>query len=363
MRASDIITQLSVLLPQLTDKFTTDVSVLSMTRSGTEMTVVCNEQHGLEVGQAFAITGTDVPIPSSVSRVGVKGTLIATTDHDLTAPIADTIRITGSNDPEFNGTFPVTQIKNRRTILFEIADTGPFFATGSPVLRDAESKLRDYNSTYEVTDVVDAATFKFNHSVSGLPAPDGTIVLRTKPRISSGINIERILALYTEHGVDEYWAFVVLEGVTASQSRFIESDALDNQQRSANFRQQLVEPFTVYVFIPVETEIAAREARDAASDLLRPLLRSLLFSKLSTGLYADVLNTVQFAGHDVFSYDSSVYIHSYSFQQVAEIYEEDTVGPDLDVAFRDIDFSIFTDFGTQVEFMQGTPDLDDTPLN
>ena len=75
------------------------------------------------------------------------------------------------------------------------------------------------------------------------------------------------------------------------------------------------------------------------------------------------MNTVQFAGHDVFSYDSSVYIHSYSFQQVAEIYEEDTVGPDLDVAFRDIDFSIFTDFGTQVEFMQGTPDLDDTPLN
>ena len=186
MRASDIITQLSVLLPQLTDKFTTDVSVLSMTRSGTEMTVVCNEQHGLEVGQAFAITGTDVPIPSSVSRVGVKGTLIATTDHDLTAPIADTIRITGSNDPEFNGTFPVTQIKNRRTILFEIADTGPFFATGSPVLRDAESKLRDYNSTYEVTDVVDAATFKFNHSVSGLPAPDGTIVLRSMALMSTG---------------------------------------------------------------------------------------------------------------------------------------------------------------------------------
>jgi hypothetical protein len=229
-------------------------------------------------------------------------------------------------------------------------------------LRDAESALRDYNTTYAVDDVIDPATFKYTHSVTGLPDPSGTILLRTKPRISSGINIERILALYTESEVNEYWAFIVLEGVTASQSRFIESDALDNQQRNTNFRQQIVEPFTVYVFIPVANEIAARESRDEASDLLRPILRSLLFSRLSTGLYADVLNPVQFAGHDVYNYDTSVYVHAYSFQQVAEIYAEDSVGPDLDVAFRDIDFSIFSDFGTQVEFMQGTPDLDDTPL-
>jgi hypothetical protein len=243
-----------------------------------------------------------------------------------------------------------------------MADSGAVTATGSPILRDAESKLRDYNTTYEVDDVIDAATFKFTHSVTGLPDPNGSIVIRTNPRISSGINIERIVAGYTEAKQNEYWAFVVLDGVTASQSRLIESDALDNIQRNASFRQQIIEPFSVYIFIPVESEIAARESRDEASDLLRPLLRSLLFSRISTGLYADVLNPVQFVGHDVFSYDSSVYVHAYNFQQVADIYEEDTVGPDLDVAFREIDFSIFSDFGTQVEFMQGTPDLDETPL-
>ena len=57
-----------------------------------------------------------------------------------------------------------------------------------------------------------------------------------------------------------------------------------------------------------------------------------------------------------------MYVHSYSFEQVAEIYEQDTVIPDLDVAMRDIDFKIFLDFGTQVNFMSSTPDLDDTPL-
>jgi hypothetical protein len=363
MKASDIVSQLSVLLPQLTDKFTTDVGVFSVTRSGTNMTVVCSEQHGLEVGQAFAIVGSDVPIPiSSLTRLGTVGTLVTSTSHDLTNAVAETIRITGATESEFNDTFTVTNIENRTTITFVMADSGATSATGSPILRDAESKLRDYNTIYNVDDVIDPVTFMFSHAVTGLPDPDGNFTLRIKPRISSGLNIERISAAYTESQLDSYWAFVVLGAANVSQSRLVESDALDNQQRNSSFRQQMIEPFTVFVFIPVEDEIAARHSRDEASDLLRPLLRSLLFSKLSTGLYADVLNPVQFVGHDAFSYDTSVYVHQYNFQQVAEIYEEDTVGPDLDVAFRNIDFSIFTDFGTQVEFMQGTPNLDDEPI-
>jgi len=699
VRASDIVNQLSVLLPQLTNKFTTDVAAKSISRSGTVMTAVCNDKHKLQPGQAFAIVGTDVPIPiASITKSGNLATLITTTDHDLTNLIAKTIRITGATEAQFNGTFTTVNIINRRTISFTVPDTSilsydnqlskfesefstilnesnivtpvqslgslkataiavtlindldndianwttgtvtlfnesivvrpggiggsmrleanlgitaiaavhsleagatnfkdkvftiwmrvdaeihalliadgtairirissttgagsnfneyhfpasliPFadtffkielniatetpaivngtiiltaitdirpmiqlsagaaagdtsywddieigsnsfnvktfqvggiggvvpvdmstltalsfwvfidsdifnnltvtdsfrfrissditlgtdwneyrfdksvftadtwvqlfidianttpddtagaidltkivslyqayigivsfalgdsvyfndldkgltIASGSPVLRDAESALRTYNTTHKVDSVVDEVTFKFAHSVTGLPDPDGTLLIRTKPRISSGINIDRIKQLYTKHGVDAYWAFVVIDDVNASQSRLIASDALDNQQRNVNYRQQIIESFTVYVIIPVSDEIAAVESRDIASDLLRPFLRSLLFSQFSTGLYADKLNRVQFTGHGVRDYDTSVYIHAYSFQQVAEIYEEDTVGPDLDIAMRDIDFKMFLDFGTQIEFLRGTPDLDDTPL-
>jgi hypothetical protein len=532
MKASDIVTQMNVLLPQLTDKFTTDVAVKSITRSGTVMTALCNDKHRLEVGQAFAIVNSDVPIPiSSLTKSGSLATLVTTTDHDLTNAITKTIRITGAAEAQFNGTFTRVNVVNRRTITFTVPDTSIFtydnqvskfagvianifnestvvaplvkstgslkavsiggqniisvstsqvggiggvapvdmsaltnfsfwvfvdssvfanlrttdafririssvdqvatdwiefefdksaftantwiqlvidivnrtpddtdgtidltkiislvkfyignasftagdtifyddmdkgitIASGSPVLHDAESSLRDYNTTHKVNKVLDAVTFQFEQLVTSLPDPIDALI-RIKPRISSGINLERIVQLYTKHEVDEYWAFVVIEDVIASQSRLLQSDALDNQQRNVNYRQQIIEPFTIYVFIPVVTEIAARESRDIAADLLRPILRSLLFSKLSTGLFADKLNTVQFTGHGVNSYDTALYIHSYSFQQVAEIYEEDTVGPDLDVAFRNIDFKIFLDFGTQVEFLQGTPDLDDTPL-
>jgi len=527
VRASDIVNQLSVLLPQLTDKFTTDVATKSIKRSGTVMTAVCNDKHKLQPGQAFAIVGTDVPIPIlSLTRIGKITTLVTATDHDLTNRIAKTIRITGASEAQFNGIFTRINIVNRRTITFttvgtnlvtmdseankwtensvdlfdettivapvlslgslkvvfnasvvqfnvsrdfvpfvdissstflsfwiyvdtathsnikasngirirlgsvnggavdfneydlpsssipsantwtqlfidivndtpiitngtvdltkirairfqiigtvafaigdttyfDDVDTHKTVATGSPVLRDAESALRDYNTTHKVDSVVDEVTFKFTHSVSGLPDPAGTIILRTKPRISSGINIDRIQQMYTKHEINQYWAFVVIDDVNASQSRSIASDALDNQQRNVNYRQQIIESFTVYVIIPVSDEIAARESRDIASDLLRPFLRSLLFSKFSTGLFADKLNNVQFTGHGVRDYNTSVYVHAYSFQQVAEIYEQDTVGPDLDVAMRDIDFKMFLDFGTQIEFLRGTPDLDDIPL-
>ena len=285
MIAADIVNQLMIRLPQFTDKFTNDISIASITRSGTLMTVLCNSEHGLEVGDAFIITGTDTPITiSSLTRAGVIGTLITAENHDLTNPVAPTIRITCATESEFNDTFTLINVDNRKTIRFTMEDSGATVATGSPLLRDAESYLRDYNSIYQVESVLNDASFTFIHSVSGLPNPMGTIIARTSPRISASIDIDRAIDAYTKHEVDEYWSFVVLGDVNASQSRQIESDAIDNQQRNVNYRQQIIEPFTVYVFIPVKNEIAAADARDEASILFRSITRSLLFSKFDTEL-------------------------------------------------------------------------------
>lgn len=363
MRASDIVTQLCVLLPRLTDKFTDDVSVNSISRSETLMTVNCNVKHDLEVGQSFAVVGTDVPITiASFNRVGTVGTIVVSTKHDLTEPIVSTVRVTGATESELNGTFMISNIPNRKTIIVAMDDSGATSVTGLPKLRDAESQLRDYNSTYEVVDVISPTQFSFIHSVTGLSDPVGdNMLIRTKPRITAGVSIERLVDGYTTGKINKYWMFVVLGDPRVSQSRLIESDAIANIQRASEYRQQMIEPFDVYVVMQVVDEIAARESRDVASDLLRPILRSLLFSKFDTGLYANLENAVQFAGHGVHTYNTSVYVHAYSFEQVADIYFEDTVGPDLDVAFRNIDFSIFSDFGTQVESLDGTIDLDDTP--
>lgn len=370
MKASDIVTQLKVLLPQLTDKFTNSVEIVSITRNATLMTAQCDGEHGMSPGQAVAITNTDVLIPIlTFTRVATIGILTLNgIDHDLVNN-AKTVTISGATgaDVNFNGTFAIINVDSRRVIRVTMPDSGSTsLVNGVGQLHEGYSVFNDYNGTVKVESVPTPTSFTFAHSVTALPDPTNKpgliMIAETSPRISSGIDISRIVDTYTEQKENDYWAFVVLGDVDASQSRKIESDATDNQQKGSDeFRQQIVEPFSVFIFAPCSNEIAARETRDQISDLFRPLLRSLLYSRLSTGLHADKLNSVQFAGHGTHLYTKSFYVHEFSFIQVAIIHDEDTVGEDLNVAFRDIDFTQFLDFGTQVNFMQGTPDLDDFP--
>ncbi len=542
MRAADVVAQLQVKLPQLTDSFTTDVSVASLARSGSVVTAVCNQPHRLKRGGVVAIKGATTPIPiSSLTKSGGLATLVTATDHDLTNPVAETIRITGATEAQFNGTFTRINVVNRRTISFTVPDTSIFsfdnqlakffstsfiglgqfpstlsnestivapvqslgslkvipkdnatlvsvgsnqvggiggvkpvdvsastelsfwlrpdavffsnmtavsavvikisstilgstdfneysfdkslftadtwtqlfidivndvpsatsgtvdltkiismfwrftpdtdfgvsasiyfddmdkgmtIASGSPVLLDAESALRSYNQTFQVESTPSASIFTFAHAVTTLPDPTGTIVARVNPRISAAITVDRAIQAYTQMTKKDRWLFVVLGDVVASKSRQIASDAIDNLQRGNEFRQQIIQPFSLFVFFPVEDETAARLSRDDAELLFGPLCRSVLFSSFDSGLHVGAQHPVQYAGHGVFRYDTAVYIHGYEFQQVADLVFEDTVGPDLDVAFRDIDLTLFPDPGgaTGASFLDVDIDLDEVPL-
>ena len=76
---------------------------------------------------------------------------------------------------------------------------------------------------------------------------------------------------------------------------------------------------------------------------------------------------VQFVGHGTFSTNTAVYVHAYSFQQTSSIYEQDTVGPDLDVALRNLNFTMTADLPGETQTpdrpsLTATLDLDDSPL-
>lgn len=65
----------------------------------------------------------------------------------------------------------------------------------------------------------------------------------------------------------------------------------------------------------------------------------MLAAKFDSNLFVGKQGAVQFVLHGTFSENPAVYVHGYNFQQVVDLYEEDTVGPDLDVAFRNVAFS------------------------
>lgn len=362
MRASDVVTQLAVLLPQLTNAFTTEVAVRSLARSGTTVTATCDDPHNLEPGHGVNISGAVVPIPiSDLSRSGTTGTLVTSTAHDLTEAVAPTVEIEGANEAVFNDTFDVIEVVNRKTITFTMADAGATSGTGSPVLLGAESALRNYNTLYQVLETPTPTKFTFVHSVTSLPNPVGTLVARIRPRISVAVTPDRAVDSYTKQGVGEFWLFVVLEDVFASKDRGTMSDAVAFQGRGAEFRQQVVQPFSLYLFVPVSSSLSGQSGRDQAEDLFRPICKSLLFSRFDSGLYSENQGTVQFVSHGTFRYDSATYIHAFSFQQVVDLTFEDTVGPDLDVAFRDIALTLVPQLGG-TETLVSSIDLDDEPL-
>lgn len=367
MKAADIVTQLRILLPQLTDLFTDNVGVLSITRAGIVLTVQCDADHGFLVGNAVAIAGaTTIITAASLTRAGEVGTIVTDADHDLTNPIAETITISGANESEFTGTFAVINVDNRRTIQFEMVDAGPTTATGAPVLENAESQLRQYNGTYRVETVPTPSSFTIEQQDTDLLDPIGNITAGGNPRISSGVNPQRMVAAYTEKEVDEYWLFVGLEDVTASKSRAVRSDAIDNLTAGDNFRQQIIQPFSLYLFVPSQDQLSAADARDQAEELFRPLCQSVLASKFDSGLSREKLGAVQFVLHGTFQENSAVYVHGYNFQQVVDLYEQDTVGPDLDVAFRNLLFSSTPELPglatNDVPTLDIDLNLDDVPL-
>lgn len=367
MRAADIVTQLRLLLPQRTPEFTTNIPILSLTRSGTTMTAQCQKAHEMVAGDAVVIVGAVTQISiDSLTRSGVIGQLEITTGgsgvHDLTDKIATEITISGATESEFNGTFTRLEIPNRKTVTFTMANSGATVATGSPVLENGESPLRQYDSVYSVLETPTTASFTFTQSKTDLEDPIGTIIARTKPRISAGIDPNRLAAAYTKEESGELWLFVVLGRSESSKNRQILSDAQDNIPRGTNYRQQILQPFTIYTFSTVTDEIAATEARDLAADLFRPICRSLLGKAFDSGFFVGAQGPVHFVTHDVFDYDGSVYVHSYDFEQVADLTFDDTIGPDEDVAFRNIDYTIDPNLGGTT-VLTGSIDLDETPVS
>lgn len=364
MKSSDIINQLAVVLPTLSDKYTTNFDITSLTRSSTTVTATTSAAHGRSVGEQVNIVGAKTPLSiSSLTRLGIIGTLVTSADHDMTQGVSTIAEISGAIEAEFNGSFTILTVPNRKTVTFTMADSGATTATGSPLLLNGTSYLQQYNGLKNIATVPTATTFTYEITDTTLFSPaSGTIKAKTEPRISGAISVDRIVQAYTKQAADQYWAFVVMSDVVASKSRHIETDAVDNIQRSNEYRQQIVQPFTVVVALPVKSEIAARAARDEMEDEFRNICRSILFKKFDSRLFVGAQNPIQFVEHGFTAYSTAFYIHSFNFEATADITFDDTVGYDDDVAFRDIDLLMNVDVGTQEDPLTVTVDLDDVPL-
>ena len=361
MRASDIVNQLAVLLPGLVDDFTDQFSVSSLTRSGTTVTITTSTAHGLVVGKQVNITGAETPIAiTSIARVGIVATMVTGADHDMTENAGFDVQTSGATEAEFNGTFNLLSVPNRRTITFLVDDSGATTATGAPLLLNGSNPFQSYNGLKVITVVPTATTFEYEITDSTLFSPaSGTITAKTNPRISAAVEFERVLDAYTKQPQDKAWLFVVMGDAVADKNRNIDTDSTDNIQRGNYFNQRLIQNVQLFVILPTVAEIAGRSSRDRCAELLKPICQSILTAKFPT-LVENNNNPLMLTGHGLQAYNTAFYAHQYAFEATVQLGPSDIFEPTDDVAFRDIDITMGLDVGT--ETFTTDINLDDTPL-
>ena len=163
-------------------------------------------------------------------------------------------------------------------------------------------------------------------------------------RISGSVSIERAIEAYTKHAADKLGALVILGDVTTSKDRNVESDATGTQGAGTEFRQRIIMPFNVYVFVPTSAQLSARAARDQMEDVRIALFKSILRVKFGAGLQSITEYGVISEGDAFFDYNGAFYIHEFTFSTVQDIIYDDTVDPDENVAFRDIELQFEDEF-------------------
>lgn len=325
------------------------------------MTATTTAVHGLSAGKQVNITGAQTPITiNSIDRVGIVATMVTDDDHDMTENAGFDVQIDGATESEFNGTFKLLNVPNRRTIKFLVADSGPTSATGSLLLLNGSNPFQTYNGLREVTAVPTTTTFEYEVTDSTLFTPaTGIIVAKTKPRVSAAVNFDRILEAYTKQKTDEAWLFVVMGDAVADKNRNIDTDSTDNIQRGNYFNQRLIQTVQLFVFLPTSRQIAARAARDRCEELLKPICNSVLTAKFPS-LVENNNNPLMITGHGTQAYNTGFYAHLYAFEATLQLGPSDIFVPSDDVAFRDMDITIGLDVGA--ETFNTLIDLDDEPL-
>jgi len=358
---SDVINKLIESVPNFTGDITDNFNVNSMSASGSIVTVICDEPHGMKTGANAFLMGAQTPLSiASITRTVTLATLVTDDDHDLTFEDDLKINLSGSTEAEFNGEFDVVEVKNRKTIVFEVADSGPASATGSPVLLDGASYIQDYNGLHEVTGVPSPTSFTFARDAA-LPAPVGVAVVRTRPRVSGGVVPQELVNYYTSQSQGKAWLFAVLSSSRGSKDRMIEADSISNSPENTLFRQQVVQQMSVFAFFTVTNDINGVKASDQAQKIFVPICRSILRHRFDSLFAVGKQGTLAFTGHQVFFFDGSVYAHEFDFELTSDLTFDDTIGAPLSVAFRDIVPTYSPQVGG-TDTLSGDVDLDEEPL-
>lgn len=350
-KITDIIAQLQAVLPKKTDKFHDEFSIAGITSiGGGVFEIETSSVHGLSVGDYITIK--DVISVNPISSVSLdSGVVTATTTvyHDLTSTFHETINLSGFSNVD-DGDYPLLAVPTGLTFTFANED----LPTGSGQLN--EDRIDGINGRYAVTAITNTTKFRVSSTTvfTSFEVTSGKVV--SGIRVSGFVSEDLIEKYYTEHSVNEYWAFVIPQPTTTSFDRRIQSDAVQKKQKSDELFIECINPFSVYVVAPAINTIGGRYISDDMVDIRIAICKSLVGVKFDSGFTESDKYITTYLADGFFNYVGAYYVHKFDFENVYQFSQEDAVDLADSVAFRRFEIDIkmkFDDYGLVKKSIDG----------
>lgn len=355
MSPSEIVNQVRATLPRYTDLFTDNIANTSISVASGLATATTPSNHGLKDGDAVLIA--NAVTPNSIVSVSVEGLLFTfetAVNHDLTLGEQETVTLSGFTDPDWNKSFILRDVPNRKQFVVQSANTVPTLNSNEEL---NEVLITGVNGIFEITKISNTQ-FSFNTSSRDT---NTTATIKSNPRVTAVPDVDEMARQYTEQKIDSFWAFVVLGAVSASKDRSIKSDRLNSRTAADDKRSNYSQPFSIYVLAPAQDQYSALRSMDRCyQELLFPFTKSLVGFKPTSPLTEQSVFVVTFAGSSNAGYNRATYIHQYDFEFAFDLVNEDSVEPLSNQAFREIPSSFLV--GND-EPLTGDLNLDEDPLS
>lgn len=368
MKLSDIVVRLASQVSRYSQKFhdTLTYTSIEVSDDGSGLvTVTTAAPHGLKTGGYISISNMEVHhnvISLTQDDDGI-ATVELDSDHDLTQGYQQTVNISGANEDLYNGIHELLRVPNRRFFTYKINSTAPDVATGDNIIFK-EVLEYGYDGAYRVT-VIDDTHFTFVILNDALVLDGFNGIISIGHRIYSCVDIQRFTELYEKELQGRYVMVACMDDATFSKNRNYASDVLDITGRNVDIRQGLIEPFSVFIFIPTANDPYGTKAVDSAyTELKNALYQSLIGVVFNEYLTDPNQWGVAGIGHNYAGYNKAYYVHQYKFETFKEITLDDSaVGQGRYTptrAFRDIILNMQNSY--EVNLNSTLIDLDDIPL-
>lgn len=342
MRGEDIVNKLRQDLTKYTKDFNDEYNIISLTALNGVVTASL-PSHPFQNGAYVRITGAKESI--NISNISINGNIATVTtakDHKLIDPSIFTkesekikynkVTIENITPIDFNGEWEILQVIDGLNFTFKI-DSNPSNPTayGNILVNDFEGL-----NGYKEINVIDSNNISYSISdltISGQAG--GTIKLYNSNRIDNAISLDRAIEHYkgTNKGTRMY--IVIGDDETyRNGTTLVDVTALKNTNETERLESQ--RNLSIYIFTEVQNTILAGNSADQTRGYIYPLLKTLVNVRFSSFLSEEFYQPLQYQGGGFAGYDTTYYIHEFSFTAKGYINIEDTAEFNIGTPLKEI---------------------------